>query len=55
MTDKDFLEELTKTGYLIQAAYSYLAVYKEKSATIGLPMVPASLCCCGPVHWSSQA
>lgn len=41
MTDKDFQEELTKTGYLIQAAYSYLGVYKEKKATIGLPMVLA--------------
>ena len=39
VTDKDLQMELTKTGYLIQAAYSYLKVYQDNNATIGLPMV----------------
>ncbi|CAL5225185.1 g7967 [Coccomyxa viridis] len=43
VTDKDLQMELTKTGYLIQSAYSYLKVYQDNNATIGLPMgeVPA--------------
>ena len=39
--DEEFKEELTKTGYLIQAAYSYLDVNKNLSPTMGLPMVSA--------------
>ena len=55
VTDKDFQEELTKTGYLIQAAYSYLGVYQENNATIGLPMVfarfAATLACMHLLVW----
>ena len=48
VTDKDLQAELTKTGYLIQAAYSYLKVYQDNNATIGLPMVKLApmLCQC---------
>lgn len=48
VTDKDLQMELTKTGYLIQSAYSYLKVYQDNNATIGLPMVNLTplLCWC---------